>query len=188
MELKTRSLPLLMCRGLEFPLYQEWLAAMWASLLQVRVTRVPSIMSPGGLHDTEGNCGASGENKDKKVRVRTTAGKVQNGSPEMTRLRAHTRQANCKPHVLGARKKPHPPAGGGPCSGLWPGGFSVRSSARRRRGGQTGCSLSGSWAPPLCLTAAWPLCSPAPANLETTKCGRKKRQIWETARNPAAVC
>lgn len=56
--------------------------------------------------------------KGYKVRVRKTAGKVQNGSLEITRWRAHTRQANCKPRVLGARRKPYPLAVGGPCTGL----------------------------------------------------------------------
>ena len=43
-----------------FSLYQVYLAAGLASLLQVRVTELPSTISAEGLTDTEGSLGPSG--------------------------------------------------------------------------------------------------------------------------------
>lgn len=66
MELKTSSAPLFSCPRSKFLLYQVCLAATLAPplllllLLQVRVTLLPSMTSPGGLTDTEGMRGASG--------------------------------------------------------------------------------------------------------------------------------
>lgn len=62
MELKTSSAPLFSCLRYKLLLYQVCLAATLATLLllQVRVTVLPSMTSPGGLTDTEGKCGASG--------------------------------------------------------------------------------------------------------------------------------
>ena len=60
MELKTSFRPLeinSLCWYV--PLNQVYLAAGLASLLQVRVTELPSLISPEGLRDTEGTFGAS---------------------------------------------------------------------------------------------------------------------------------
>lgn len=61
MELKTSSAPLFSCLRYKLLLYQVCLSATSAPLLlQVRVTVLPSMTSPGGVTDTEGKCGASG--------------------------------------------------------------------------------------------------------------------------------
>lgn len=55
-----------------FSLYQEYLAAGLASLLQVRVTVLPTMKSVEGFTDTEGSLGASGGEINKhylKVRI-----------------------------------------------------------------------------------------------------------------------
>jgi len=72
MELRTRRGPSLTeerC-ALPFLLYQVYLSAGLASLLQVRVTELPSSISAEGLTDTEGGFGASGRDVFKVINIK----------------------------------------------------------------------------------------------------------------------